>query len=108
MNIQDVLAIRSLLRDELGNKWLDVLLKALRCNRMLFCKTHWASTRGTEANFVRRLAFPAALYFQIHDMPDMSEKRALQITERLILALGFREQWEHLKSLHISEQGGMS
>jgi hypothetical protein len=107
MNMQDVLTIRSILREELGAQWLVVLLKALRMSGELFRKTHWASTKGAEANFVRRLAFPAALYFQIRNMPGMGEEKALQIAEKLILGLGLREQWNHLKPLHTAEPSGM-
>jgi hypothetical protein len=56
MKIQDVLAVRTVLRTELGVQWPIVLLRAVGKSRALFRRTDWADRGGAEAGFVRRLA----------------------------------------------------
>jgi hypothetical protein len=108
MKIQDVLAVRTVLRTELGVQWPIVLLRAVGKSRALFRRTDWADRGGAEAGFVRRLALPAALYSLILELPRIDQADALRIVGAMILEVGCREQWNHLASMETPEQGGMA
>jgi hypothetical protein len=108
MKIQDALTTRAILREELEAQWPIMLLKAAKMSGALFRQTHWVGSGGTEASFVRRLAFPAAVYFQMRDMARIGKERALRIVERMTLDVGCREQWSHMKSMRTAERSGMA
>lgn len=108
MNAQDGLMIRTVLREELGIQWPIILFKAIGMQKALFRETHWANRGGAEASFVRRLALPAAVYAQIRGLRGINEEQALTTVGKLILNVGCREQWSHLKSLPTVEPGGMA
>jgi hypothetical protein len=84
MKIQDALVDRAVLRKDLGAQWPVVLLKAVGKSRALFRRSDWATSKGAEASFVRRLALPAAIYSFILDMPRFGKEDALRIAGELI------------------------
>lgn len=108
MKAQDGLMLRKVLREELGIQWPMILLQAIGRQKALFSETHWANLGGAETTFVRRLALPAAVYAQIQGLPRISEEKALNTVGKLIVDVGCREQWSHLKSLPTSEPSGMA
>ena len=105
MTSQEIRIIRSNLSPAIGWSWPFVLLKSHARKQVLLGATRWATITGPETEFVKRIAIAPALYAELERR--IGRDPAGEVMGELLVAVGCRQQWEHLNSMAAVEGGGM-
>jgi len=105
MNTREIRIAAAVLRKEVGPSWPLFLLKCLMRKRAMFSSTHWAKEDTAEAQFVNRLALPAAIYLTLSEKVGRGE--ALRVVSKIVVPVGCCEQWDNLRSLGIEDKKGI-
>lgn len=102
---EQVQILRSVLRQEIGWSWPLLLGSSLVKKNTVIADTRWAKNADEEAIFVRRLAIIASIFKQL--IKKTNRDRAFRIMRKIVISAGCSEQWEHIRSLNLSEKTGM-
>ena len=106
MKIQEAKIIKSVLGKEIGWSWPLFLVKSLIKGNAIFRKTHWAKAKGGESEFVKRFSLASAVYVGLGG--KIGKEKAFEVVKKILVPIGVNEQWNHLDSLHLSENTGMA
>ena len=106
MKIQEAKIIKSVLSKEIGWSWPLFLVKSLIKGNVIYKKTHWAKAKSGESEFVKRFSLASAVYVEIGG--KIGREKAFEVVKKILVPIGVNEQWNHLDSLHLSENTGMA
>jgi hypothetical protein len=106
MQIKEVKIIKSVLSKEFGWSWPLFLFKSLIRGNAIFRKTHWAKVKGAESGFVKRFSLACAVYVGLGG--EIGKGKAFKVVKRILVPIGFNEQWHHLNSLRLYKDTGMA
>ncbi len=105
MRFAEIRILKSVLGREIGWSWIPTLMRTSIRKRSVFRNTHWIYEEGPETKFVKRLSLPSALFLGLQE--GFGKERAFDIMRRIIIPIGYNQQWEHLKSLRLSDKEPM-
>ena len=106
MKIKEVKIIKSVLSKEIGWSWFLFLVKSLIRGNAIFKKIHWAKVKSRESGFVKRFSIVCAVYAGL--LEKIGKEKAFEAVRKILVPIGLNEQWNHLNSLRLSEDTGMT
>ena len=106
MKIQEAKIIKSVLSKEIGWFWPLFLIKSLIKGNAIFKETHWAKAKAAESEFVKRFSLASAVYVGLGG--KIGKEKAFKVVKKILVPIGVNEQWNHLDSLHLSENTGIA
>lgn len=106
MKIKEAKIIKSVLSKEIGWSWPLFLVKSLIRGNAIFRKTHWAKVKDGESAFVKRFSLACDVYVRLGR--EIGKEKAFEVVKRILVPIGVNEQWNHLNSLRLSKDTGMS
>jgi hypothetical protein len=105
MKVSEIRCIAGVLSEAIGWGWPLFLAGCLRGKRAVVARTHWAGVAGPERDFVQRLSLAASVYLALQQR--LGREEAFEAMRKILVPVGCREQWDHLKALDTSGAGPM-
>jgi L-2-amino-thiazoline-4-carboxylic acid hydrolase len=86
MKTSDLKTTLSAVRGSLGPSWPLFLVSSAIYSNTVFKNTHWASTPGEEAKFVKRMALAPATYLKLSE--KLGKEEAYEVMEQILVPVG--------------------
>jgi hypothetical protein len=86
MKTSDLKVTLSAVRGSLGPSWPLLLVRSGIYSNKVFKNTHWASTPGEEAKFVKRMAIAPATYLKLGE--KLGKEKAYEVMEQILVTVG--------------------
>jgi hypothetical protein len=85
MKTSELKHIRSAVKGSLGPSWPVFLASSGLHSNTVFKNTHWASTHGEEAKFVKRMAIAPAVYLKLSKR--LGKEKAYEVMEQILVPI---------------------
>ncbi len=107
MNIkkQKSLIVKTILKKELGFKWLFFLIKCSIRSKGIFRKSKWGKIENSESNFLKSYAVVAMLYLELKEIFD--QDKAFKIMRDIVVPVGCIQQNALLAETNTSDDESM-